>query len=329
MDTIKRLLITPGEPAGIGPDVVIQIAQQSWPHELVVVADPLLLLDRAKHYQLPLELIPADHLSPPTPQRAGTLKILPIHVETPVTPGQLDKKNSPYVMRTLETAAAWCQKKWGSAIVTGPVHKAIMNEAGIAFTGHTEFFAAYCGVQQTVMLFVVDTLKVALVTTHLPLSQVPKALTKTHLENTLVILQDNLIKYFGITSPRVFVCGLNPHAGENGYLGNEEIHIISPVLEKLRQQNYLLEGPLSADTIFTPKYMKKADAIVAMFHDQALPLIKYIGFGHAVNMTLGLPFIRTSVDHGTALDAARESTADAGSMHAAITLAGSLQDSHR
>jgi len=320
MDHTHRLLITPGEPAGIGPDVVLHVAQKSWPAELVVIADPELLIDRAKQIGLPLQLIECHLDQRAQPHEAGTLKILPIKLNSHSVPGQLNPNNADYVVRTLETAALLCTKKDASAIVTGPVHKGVINDAGIAFTGHTEFFAHYCHVPQTVMLFVINEMKVALATTHLPLAKVPQAITKERLRSTLSILHHALQRDFHVASPRLLVSGLNPHAGERGYLGREEIDIIIPVLDELRRQHYDIEGPLPADTLFTPKYLQRADAVLAMYHDQALPLVKYLGFGQAVNVTLGLPFIRTSVDHGTALDIAGTKKVDAGSMEAAVAL---------
>lgn len=322
-----RLIITPGEPAGIGPDISIQLAQQAWDAELVVIADPDLLKQRAKQLNLPLALIECD-LNQQTftkePHKVGTLKIIPVKLPTHVEAGKLNVNHSAYVLQTLELAADLCTQKRANAIVTGPVHKGIINEAGFAFTGHTEFFAQYCNIPLTVMLFVVDQLKVALATTHVPLANVSQTITQDLLRSTLSILNKSLQQHFHLNAPRILVCGLNPHAGEGGYLGREEIDIISPVLNALRTQNYLIEGPLPADTIFTPPYLQRADAILAMYHDQALPLVKYLGFGHAVNVTLGLPFVRTSVDHGTALDVAGTKQADAGSMIAAVKLAISL-----
>jgi 4-hydroxythreonine-4-phosphate dehydrogenase len=317
----SRLLITPGEPAGIGPDITIQLAQLAWDAELVVIADPDLLLARAKEIQLPLSLIEFDPNKEPEPHQIGTLRVLPVSLSAPVQAGLLNPANASYVIKTLEIAANLCQQKTAAAVVTGPVHKGVMNQAGIAFTGHTEFFANFCRVNHTVMLFVIDQLKVALATTHLPLADVPRAITKDSLRATLRVLHQGLKEQFHIASPRILVCGLNPHAGENGYLGREEIDTITPLLNELRDQGFHLEGPLSADTIFTPKQLEQADAVLAMYHDQALPLVKYIGFGHAVNVTLGLPFVRTSVDHGTALDIAGSGKADAGSLIAATKLA--------
>jgi 4-hydroxythreonine-4-phosphate dehydrogenase len=321
MRSAHRILITPGEPAGIGPDITIQIAQQTWPAELVVIADPDLLLQRAKTNGSPLQMVECDLTKPPKPNPPGTLKLLPVALNTAAEAGKLNLANADYVIRTLEKAATLCQEKRANAIVTGPVHKGVINQAGTAFTGHTEFFAHYCQVPHTVMLFVVGQLKVALATTHLPLAQVSQAITKENLRLVLSILNEGLKQQFHITSPRILICGLNPHAGEGGYLGREEIDTIAPLLADLRKQNYSLIGPLPADTIFTPNYLQQADAVLAMYHDQALPLVKYIGFGHAVNVTLGLPFVRTSVDHGTAIDVAGTDSVDAGSMAAAVKLA--------
>lgn len=318
---MERLLLTPGEPAGIGPDITIQIAQNQWPAELVVIADPDLLSERAKQLNLSLKLIECDLHASPIPNPPKTLKIIPVKLRASVTPQTLNPENSDYVINTLKLATDICLKKQAASIVTGPVHKGVINEAGIPFSGHTEFFATCSNVSHTVMLFVVDKLKVALATTHLPLKDVPDAITEKSLEATLSILHSELKRQLHLTSPRILVCGLNPHAGENGYLGKEEITTISPLLKKLQAQGYQVEGPLPADTIFTQKILHQADAVLAMYHDQALPLVKYLGFGHAVNVTLGLPFIRTSVDHGTALDVAGTGKADAGSMEAAVKLA--------
>lgn len=318
---MTRILITPGEPAGIGPDITIQIAQHAWPIELVAIADPDLLSERAKQLGLDLQISECDINATPVPHQPKTIKIISQKLHTPAVAGKLNPANSPYVIQTLKQAADLCLQKQASAVVTGPVHKGVINDAGIPFTGHTEFFAQHSQVSDTVMLFVVDELKVALVTTHLPLASVSKAITKEKLRLILSILNTELKNQFGIISPRILVCGLNPHAGEGGYLGREEIETITPVLDELRAQHYLLQGPLPADTIFTQQYLQKTDAVLAMYHDQALPLVKYLGFGHAVNVTLGLPFIRTSVDHGTAIDIAGKRVADAGSMEAAVKLA--------
>lgn len=317
----KRILITPGEPAGVGPDVTLRITQSSYPAEIIAIADPNLLAQRAKELNMSVELIPANLDNAPTPNKSATLKYLPIKLNAPVTAGKLNPENSAYVLKTITEGTSLCLAKKADAIVTGPVHKEVMNQAGIKFLGHTEFFAQQSHAKQTVMLFVVDHLKVALATTHLPLSQVPQAITKDSLRTTLQIIQHDLLHKFQIETPRILVCGLNPHAGEGGYLGREEIDTIIPLLVALRAEGMQVEGPLPADTIFTPKLLRHADAVLAMYHDQALPLVKYIGFDHAVNVTLGLPFVRTSVDHGTALDIAGTDRADAGSMQAALDLA--------
>lgn len=303
---LKRIILSPGEPAGIGPDIIIQIAQQSWPAELMVVGDPTLFAERAQLLKLPL---------PPS------LKIIPVSLNTTCHPGVLDKKNASYVIECLKIATDHCLQQKNSALVTGPIHKGILNEAGISFQGHTEFLADYCHAQHVVMLFVTPKMKVAVATTHIPLSAVPKAITPEKLTLTLRTMHRGLIDVFKCSNPKILVCGLNPHAGENGHFGREEIDVIEPTLAALRAENINAIGPLSADTIFTEKYLTTADAILAMYHDQALPVVKFSGFKHAVNITLGLPIIRTSVDHGTALDVAGSQQADPGSLAAAIRLA--------
>jgi 4-hydroxythreonine-4-phosphate dehydrogenase len=315
-----RILLTPGEPAGIGPDITVMIAQQDWPAEIIVIADPIILQERAAQLALPLTIEQADLTHPPRASKAQTLKILPVTAE-PSTPGQLSTKNAAYVLKTLTLAAELCLEKKANALVTGPVQKEIINQAGTPFSGHTEFFAEVSGVEQTIMLFVVNELKVALLTTHLPLAKVPSFITGDRLKKTCVLLNNELKKWFGLSNPRIAICGLNPHAGEGGYLGREEIDIMIPAIQTLQQQGLQISGPLPADTIFTPSQLIKADVVLAMYHDQALPVVKYAGFGNAVNVTLGLPFIRTSVDHGTALDKAGSSLADAESMRSAIKLA--------
>lgn len=318
---VPRVLITSGEPAGVGPDLVAQVAQEAWPVELCVIGDPGLLEARAKQLKLPLTLLPFDAKTKPETLPAGHLKCIPLALRQPCEVGKLNPGNAPYVQSMLEQAAQMALDQQVDALVTAPVHKALLNEAGLAFQGHTEFFAAQAGVKKAVMLFVIDKLKVALVTTHLPLAQVPRAITAPVLKETLRVLRQGLVEQFKIKDPHILVCGLNPHAGEGGHLGREEIEVISPLLDKLRHEGMKLGGPLPADTIFTEKYLAEADAILAMYHDQALPVVKTLGFGQAVNLTLGLPFIRTSVDHGTALDVAGTLRADAGSLRAALRLA--------
>ncbi|QHM73982.1 4-hydroxythreonine-4-phosphate dehydrogenase PdxA [Mixta intestinalis] len=316
-----RVVITPGEPAGIGPDVAIQLAQRDWPVELVVCASPQLLADRAKRLGLPLSLRDYQPDVPAQPQQAGTLTILPIALAAPVTAGELAVANSRYVLDTLTRACDGCLSGEFAALITGPVHKGVINDAGIAFSGHTEFFAERAACERVVMMLATETLRVALATTHLPLKAVSDAITEASLREVITILHQDLQRKFGIAQPHILVCGLNPHAGEGGHMGHEEIDTIIPALDTLRQQGMQLTGPLPADTLFQPKYLQHADAVLAMYHDQGLPVLKYQGFGRAVNITLGLPFIRTSVDHGTALELAGQGNADAGSFITALNLA--------
>ena len=316
-----RVVITPGEPAGIGPDLVIQLAQRDWPLELVVCADGRLLTERATLLGLPLTLLPYSPEKPAAPQRAGTLTLLPVALHAEVTPGTLNVENGRYVVETLARACDGCLNGEFSALVTGPVHKGIINDAGIAFTGHTEFFEERSQASKVVMMLATEELRVALATTHLPLKAVSDAITPELLREVITILHDFLKNKFGLAEPHVLVCGLNPHAGEGGHMGTEEIDTIIPVLEELRAKGMNLSGPLPADTLFQPKYLDHADAVLAMYHDQGLPVLKYQGFGRGVNITLGLPFIRTSVDHGTALELAGQGKADVGSFITALNLA--------
>ncbi len=319
---IHRIAITPGEPAGIGPDLCIGLAQQAPANvELVVIADPELLIGRAQTLQLPLSIKPFEAVAGPFNTAQGELTVLPVRVRRPVRAGVLDKTNSEYVLETLQMATKVVANKECHAMVTGPVHKGIINEAGFSFSGHTEYLAELFQQDLTVMMLATEGLRVALATTHLPLSAVPTAITKALLARIISILNYDLQAKFGISSPEILVCGLNPHAGEGGHLGKEEIDIIEPVLEEQRQQGINLIGPLPADTLFTAKYLESADAVLAMYHDQGLPVLKYKGFGAASNITLGLPIIRTSVDHGTALDLAGSGTASIGSLCNAITTA--------
>lgn len=319
--TQHRVVITPGEPAGIGPDLVIQLAQRNWPLELVVCADASLLTERAKELGLPLTLLPYAPEQPAVAQRAGTLTLLPIALHAPVTPGELNVENGRYVVETLARACDGCLNGEFAALVTGPVHKGIINDAGIPFTGHTEFFEERSGAEKVVMMLATEELRVALATTHLPLKAVSDAITPDLLREVITILHDDLQNKFGLAEPHVLVCGLNPHAGEGGHMGTEEIDTIIPVLEEMRAKGMNLSGPLPADTLFQPKYLDHADAVLAMYHDQGLPVLKYQGFGRGVNITLGLPFIRTSVDHGTALELAGLGKADVGSFITALNLA--------
>ena len=316
-----RVVITPGEPAGIGPDLVVQLAQRSWPVELVICADASVLEARAKLLNLPLTLLPYHADNAPLPQQAGTLTLLPVPLRAPVIPGQLNTGNGHYVVDTLARACDGCLSGEFAALITGPVHKGVINDAGVAFTGHTEFFEERSHSPKVVMMLATEELRVALATTHLPIKAVADAITPDLLHEVITILHHDLRTKFGINDPHVLVCGLNPHAGEGGHMGMEEIDTIIPVLDALRAQGMNLSGPLPADTLFQPKYLGNADAVLAMYHDQGLPVLKYQGFGRGVNITLGLPFIRTSVDHGTALDLAGQGKADVGSFITALNLA--------
>lgn len=316
-----RVVITPGEPAGIGPELVVQLAQRSWPVELVVCADATLLQDRANMLGLPLRLLPYDANQPPVPQQQGTLTLLPVALRKPATPGILSTDNGHYVVDTLARACDGCLNGEFAALITGPVHKGVINEAGVPFTGHTEFFEERSHSDNVVMMLATEELRVALATTHLPLKAISDAITPALLREIITILHHDLRTKFGIADPHVLVCGLNPHAGEGGHMGTEEIDTIIPVLNEMRAKGMNLSGPLPADTLFQPKYLDSADAVLAMYHDQGLPVLKYQGFGRAVNITLGLPFIRTSVDHGTALDLAGKGKADVGSFITALNLA--------
>ena len=317
----KRIAITPGEPAGIGPDLCVQLAQQAHPDALVAIADPQLLRERATQLGLPLALSEFDPLQPPSPSNSGELCYLPIPLAQTALPGQLNSANGRYVVTTLERAVDGCLAGEFDALLTGPVHKGVINDAGIPFTGHTELLAARSGTQQVVMMLATPGLRVALATTHLPLAEVSDALTRERLERVIRILHQDLQQRFGLREPRILICGLNPHAGEDGHLGSEEITTINPVLEILQNEGMDLIGPLPADTAFVPARLADADAVLAMYHDQGLPVLKHLGFGRAVNVTLGLPFIRTSVDHGTALELAGTGRAELGSLHYALQVA--------
>jgi 4-hydroxythreonine-4-phosphate dehydrogenase len=319
-----RLAVTPGEPAGVGPDLLVRLAQEPLEADLVAVADPDLLADRARRLGLPLRLVQLDLeagvAEPPGP---GGLTVLPVALRAPSEPGRLDPRNAGYVLETLEIACDLCLAGRLHALVTGPVHKGVINDAGFPFTGHTELLAERCGAQP-VMLLAAPGLRVALATTHLPLSAVSAAIDAPLLERVILTLHGDLQRRFGIAAPRILVCGLNPHAGEGGHLGREELEVITPVVERLRGRGLDLDGPLPADTAFVPSRLRGTDAVLAMYHDQGLPVLKHLGFGEAVNITLGLPIIRTSVDHGTALDLAGSDRADLGSLRAAVAAAISM-----
>lgn len=324
----KRIVITAGEPAGIGPDLVLALSQKNWPHQLIVCADKNMLMQRAEQLNIDVVLLDYQAQQEAMPSQAGQLYVEHIDVASPVVAGQLNEANSHYVLETLKRACEGCMSKEFDALVTGPVHKGVINRAGVAFSGHTEFFAEQSNTPLVVMMLATEGLRVALVTTHIPLAYVSQAVTAERLESIIRILHTDLVNKFGIENPSIYVCGLNPHAGEDGCLGREEIETITPTLERLRQKDGMnLVGPLPADTIFNAKYLEQADTVLAMYHDQGLPVLKYKGFGNSVNITLGLPFIRTSVDHGTALDLAGTGKADIGSFLTAITHALELAES--
>lgn len=312
-----KLAVTPGEPSGIGPDLIIQLAQQQWSAQIVAFADPVMLQQRAELLNLPLELLDYDE-SWQDIQSPGQLYVVNIPTAVSVEPGTLNAENGQYVVETLRQASEANINGEFDAVVTGPVHKGIINQAGISFSGHTEYFALQANCSDVVMMLATEGLRVALVTTHIPLAYVAMAITQERLEKIITILNDDLKSKFGIKKPRIYVCGLNPHAGENGHLGKEEQQVITPTMDILRAQGLDLVGPLPADTIFQKKYLDDADAVLTMYHDQGLPVLKYKGFGASVNITLGLPFIRTSVDHGTALDLAGTGDIDNGSFRIAI-----------
>ncbi len=316
-----RLILTTGEPAGIGPDLAIAAALEDWPCELVFAGDPALLAARASALQHEIELTDWRPGEQPVPHRAGTMPVIPVTLATQVEAGRLDVANARYVLEILDLAADGCIAGRFDAVVTAPVQKSVINDAGLAFTGHTEYLAARSGSPLPVMLLVAGALRVALATTHLPLAEVPRNLRRDVLDATLDVLDHGLKTVFGLPEPRISVCGLNPHAGEAGHLGREEIEIIGPAIEAACARGLRVRGPLPADTAFTRNMLAEADVVLAMYHDQGLPVIKHVGFGHTVNVTLGLPFLRTSVDHGTALDLAATGRADPGSLFAAIDLA--------
>lgn len=321
MTDCKRIAITPGEPAGIGPELIAQIASQPFQHELVIIADPALIKTRANHINIPLKLSPVNLAQKPTVHIPGHVKVLPLSLAEPAKPGELNPKNVDYVLETLNTATKETLTGTFSAIVTGPIHKGVIANSGRSFSGHTEYFSELCGGCPTVMMLMNSGMKVALTTTHLPLSKVPGNITEAKLTQTISIVENALKQQFHIKDPKIAVCGLNPHAGEDGTLGREEIDTIIPTLEKLRSQGIQLIGPLPADTAFTEKHLAEADITIAMYHDQGLPVIKHQGFGKVVNVTLGLPFVRTSVDHGTALGLAGTGTANPDSLLEAIRFA--------
>jgi 4-hydroxythreonine-4-phosphate dehydrogenase len=317
---IPVIALTPGEPAGVGPDLAIQLARQPPACALVLIADPALLTERAKLLHLPF----AAREWKGRESAGQGVYLLPVKTARPVSAGRLDMANAAYVIETLKSAVTGCTGGEFDALVTGPVHKGIINDAGIGFTGHTEFLAEASGAAQPVMLLAAPGLRVALVTTHLPLAEVPPAITPSRLTAVIEVLHADLQRKFGIPDPVILICGLNPHAGESGHLGREEIEVIEPVLKSLTARGLRLRGPVPADTAFIPSQLQGVDAVLAMYHDQGLPVLKHHDFAHAVNVTLGLPFVRTSVDHGTALELAGTGRADVSSLVAAVEMALAL-----
>ena len=315
---VPVLAVTPGEPAGVGPEIVLKLIRQYPEFRLLAVADPQLLRQASDGlgYNMKIkEWKPGDIVV------AGELACLPLKLASPARPGRPDPENAAYVLSTLRRAVQLIDQGHAAAMVTGPVHKAVINESGIAFSGHTEFLAELGHTQQVVMMLVAPGLRVALVTTHLPLRAVSDAISADKVEAVIRITETSLRHNFGIAQPRLQVLGLNPHAGEGGHLGHEDDQVIRPVIERLCAEGMDIEGPVPADTAFTPSRIADCDAVVAMYHDQGLPVLKHLGFGQAVNITLGLPFIRTSVDHGTALDIAGTGKADTGSLYQAVLCA--------
>ncbi|WP_233407465.1 4-hydroxythreonine-4-phosphate dehydrogenase PdxA [Marinomonas spartinae] len=313
------IVITSGEPSGIGPDIILSaLSEQTFNARLVVLGDFELLQTRANQLGLAPKLHTVTQIDKVPLHQAGHIYLFPVPLAVPTKAGELNVANAPYVLETLQKAGEGCLNRTFDAVVTPPVHKGILCDTGVHFSGHTEFFQALCQSPQVVMMLATEAMKVALATTHLPLQEVSSAITKDTLSRVIHALNADLRRKFAISRPKILVCGLNPHAGEDGHLGMEEIDTIIPTLNELRAQGLDLVGPLPADTLFTPKYLEQADCVLAMYHDQGLPVLKYSGFGNAVNITLGLPIIRTSVDHGTAIDLAGTGKANNGSLKVAI-----------
>lgn len=326
----KRFALTAGEPAGIGPDLCLMLAAKAQPHPVITIASQNLLAQRATELGLTVELLAVNPLAwPEQPAPANSLYVWDIPLAEPVVTGQLNPNNAQYVLDTLNRAGYGCLGKDFAGMITAPVHKGVINEAGIPFSGHTEFLAELTHTPQVVMMLATEGLRVALVTTHLPLREVADAITAERLTKVTRILHQDLVSKFGVAQPKILVCGLNPHAGEGGHLGREEIEVIEPTLKQLRAEGMDLVGPLPADTLFTPRLLANCDAVLSMFHDQGLPVLKHKGFGAAVNITLGMPIIRTSVDHGTALDLAGTGQIDLGSMQVALNTAYAMAETQQ
>lgn len=321
-----RLAFTPGEPAGIGPDLAVLLAQEPQRSAAVLaIADPELLAARAASLGLPFRALGEAE----DPSRPGDLRVRPVPLRAPVEPGRLDPRNAPYVLACLDEAIGLCRAGASAGMLTGPVHKGVIVLSGKPFTGHTEYLARGFGVDRPLMMLLAGTLRVALATTHLPLAEVPRAIRPEGLTAALRTLLDGLRRWFGLPRPRVMVLGLNPHAGEEGALGREDIDVIAPTIRRFAAEGESVFGPVAADTAFVPARLAACDAVLAMYHDQGLPVLKHLGFGRAVNLTLGLPVPRVSVDHGVALDCAGTGRADPGSLFAALELGLVLADAAR
>jgi 4-hydroxythreonine-4-phosphate dehydrogenase len=329
LNRCPRIVLTSGEPAGIGPDLCVGLTQQKQNCEIIVVVDPVLIKERASKLGIQIKLQLADLSASPSISPLGELRYLPVELAEQVEAGTLNNKNSHYVISMLQLALDGCLDGRFDAVVTAPVHKGVINEANMVFSGHTEFFADGAGIEKVVMMLATPELRVALATTHLPLIQVSQAITIDSLTEVLAIIVDSMKQQFGLASPKIAVCGLNPHAGEGGYLGTEEIEVIEPVIAAFKNRGIQVSGPWPADTVFVQEKLDQFDVVLAMYHDQGLPVLKHQGFGKAVNITLGLPFIRTSVDHGTALDLAASGKASVSSLQAAIDMANTMIESRK
>ena len=320
IESAPRIAFTVGEPAGIGPDIAIRLAHNPSSYKLAVIADPDMMEKRAELLDLPLRIESWQEQT----TEPGTMAVVTEPLVETVEPGQLNSRNSRSVLRCIDRAVDGCLGGTFDAMTTGPVHKGVINQAGIRFFGHTEYISERTGAGMPVMMLTTQKTRVALVTTHIPLNQVSKAITPERLDRVIRVLIDDMRAKFNIESPRIAVCGLNPHAGEQGHLGTEEVEIVSPIIEGFKRKGFQIFGPLPADTIFVPEIQRQYDVILTMYHDQGLPVIKHQGFDQAVNVTLGIPIIRTSVDHGTALDRVGDTRIDTGSALAALDLAADL-----
>lgn len=318
---MARLIVSTGEPAGIGPDIMLAAARQSYNADIITVGDPALFHARAKQLDLPIRIQETDLQSSHDFTEKDILRIIPVDLATTSQAGKLDSKNANYVLQVLDVCIDACMQDSVDAMVTGPIQKSVLNTAYPNFSGHTEYLAEKTQAALPVMMLATEGLRVALVTTHVPLVKIPALITRDRVESIIRILHRDLKNQFGLSNPKILIAGLNPHAGEDGHLGSEEQEIIEPIITQLINEGMNLRGPLPADTLFTEKYLSDADAVLAMYHDQGLPVLKYKGFGNAINITLGLPIVRTSVDHGTALDLAGTGRCEAGSMRLAINSA--------